>query len=280
MLHFIYYRKRNSLISRSVNEGVSFIAVNWYENCILYFILNTKYNIMSNQENQSEIKITIDPKGPYTLIGDLSAFQYFIINGEDGEVLRYEKGDKNYSRGRETVLCRCGSSKSKPYCDGSHMKADWDPRLTSVNEKFMNGVVLFEGPRYVLYDKQLFCGRARFCKAGVGVWDMITDPQSEDEIELSVKISLLCPSGRLVIKDKQTGDIIESHIEQSVGLIEDTPLGVSGPIWVRGGVPIMTGVGDKMERQNRITLCRCGASMNKPFCDGAHIAINFNHENF
>jgi CDGSH-type Zn-finger protein len=34
--------------------------------------------------------------------------------------------------------------------------------------------------------------------------------------------------------------------------------------------------GVKYERRNRVTLCRCGASQNKPFCDGTHAAIGFN----
>ena len=33
--------------------------------------------------------------------------------------------------------------------------------------------------------------------------------------------------------------------------------------------------GGVVKRAKRMALCRCGASENKPFCDGAHAAIGF-----
>ncbi len=55
-----------------------------------------------------------------------------------------------------------------------------------------------------------------------------------------------------------------------LALIEDPGIGVSGPIWVRGGVRIESAEGKIYEIRNRVTLCRCGKSKNKPFCDSAH----------
>jgi CDGSH-type Zn-finger protein len=48
-----------------------------------------------------------------------------------------------------------------------------------------------------------------------------------------------------------------------------------GPLWVRGGVRITGSDGRDYEVRNRATLCRCGASSNKPFCDGTHKKIGF-----
>jgi CDGSH-type Zn-finger protein len=45
---------------------------------------------------------------------------------------------------------------------------------------------------------------------------------------------------------------------------------VSGPIWVRGGISVYSGQGMLYEVRNRVTLCRCGKSTNKPFCDSSH----------
>ena len=39
--------------------------------------------------------------------------------------------------------------------------------------------------------------------------------------------------------------------------------------------PIEGADGEAYEARNRVTLCRCGASNNKPFCDGKHVEINF-----
>jgi len=61
----------------------------------------------------------------------------------------------------------------------------------------------------------------------------------------------------------------------SIGLIEDPAEGVSGPLWLRGGIPLIAADGFAYEVRNRMTLCRCGASKNKPFCDGTHITVGF-----
>ena len=57
--------------------------------------------------------------------------------------------------------------------------------------------------------------------------------------------------------------------------IEDPALGVSGPLLVRGGIRVQSASGESYEIRNRQTLCRCGASSNKPFCDGSHASMKF-----
>ena len=48
-----------------------------------------------------------------------------------------------------------------------------------------------------------------------------------------------------------------------------------GPLKVAGHVEITTGTGHRVARAERVFLCRCGASANKPFCDGSHKAAGF-----
>jgi len=84
-----------------------------------------------------------------------------------------------------------------------------------------------------------------------------------------------CPSGRLVAIDKHTGRAVEPSLPVSIGLVEDPAQQCSGPIWLRGGIPVVSAEGFEYEVRNRVTLCRCGASKNKPFCDGSHAAIKF-----
>jgi hypothetical protein len=79
-----------------------------------------------------------------------------------------------------------------------------------------------------------------------------------------------CPSGRLVVWDKR-GKAIEPVYEPSIGLVWDSQAGKAGPIWVRGGIPIESADGTTYEIRNRVTLCGCGKSSNKPFCDGSHL---------
>jgi CDGSH-type Zn-finger protein len=44
---------------------------------------------------------------------------------------------------------------------------------------------------------------------------------------------------------------------------------------VLGGIPVETADGFTYEARNRQLLCRCGASLNKPFCDGSHRRVKF-----
>jgi len=94
-------------------------------------------------------------------------------------------------------------------------------------------------------------------------------------MELVIEEAGLCPSGRYVACDPDSDSAIEPEFEPSIGLVEDPHLGVSGPLFVRGGIPVYSEDGTPYEVRNRVTLCRCGGSKNKPFCDGTHIARSF-----
>ena len=82
-------------------------------------------------------------------------------------------------------------------------------------------------------------------------------------------MSRLCPSGRLLTKVDGSDEADEIAYEPSVAVVTD------GPLWVRGGVRVEGADGEPYEVRNRVTLCRCGASENKPFCDGTHKEIGF-----
>lgn len=81
----------------------------------------------------------------------------------------------------------------------------------------------------------------------------------------------MCPSGRLQLLDG-AGDPIEPEYNPSIATVKD------GPLWVRGGIPVSAADGFAYEARNRQTLCRCGGSQNKPFCDGAHKSVGFSAE--
>ena len=75
--------------------------------------------------------------------------------------------------------------------------------------------------------------------------------------------------------DKATGKAVEHQLPVSIGLVEDPEQQCSGPIWLRGGIAVISADGFEYEVRNRVTLCRCGQSRNKPFCDGTHASIKF-----
>jgi CDGSH-type Zn-finger protein/uncharacterized Fe-S cluster protein YjdI len=102
------------------------------------------------------------------------------------------------------TLCRCGASKNKPYCDGSHVAA------------------------------------------GFSATGELPAPEA-------------LPAWG------------------APGPLEITPL-PDGPLKVAGAHEITSGTGRAAKRGEMAFLCRCGASKNKPYCDGSHRAIGFQTE--
>jgi CDGSH-type Zn-finger protein len=48
-----------------------------------------------------------------------------------------------------------------------------------------------------------------------------------------------------------------------------------GPYIVSGPVTLAAPDGHAIEHRDPMSMCRCGQSSNKPFCDGAHATIDF-----
>ena len=106
------------------------------------------------------------------------------------------------------------------------------------------------------------------------VWNLV-EQEGAEAAELPVREAGLCPSGRLVVRDQQSNADIEPEFTPSIGIVSDPAEGLAGPIWVRGGITVMSADGEAYEVRNRVTLCRCGASANKPFCDASHASVGF-----
>ncbi|MFL6539286.1 MAG: CDGSH iron-sulfur domain-containing protein [Chthoniobacterales bacterium] len=49
----------------------------------------------------------------------------------------------------------------------------------------------------------------------------------------------------------------------------------NGPYIVKGEVELKDSNGNSYPAEKRMALCRCGASTEKPFCDGSHSKIGF-----
>lgn len=219
--------------------------------------------------------ITVDPQGPYLVYGNPHLQQQFIIPDKNGDSWEYRNGEHYSTQEEPTALCRCGSTKNAPYCDGSHLKADWNPTLTADNIPALEQAEVFDGPALQLTDNPKFCALARFCDANGQVWNLVENSDNPEAAELTIREVIHCPAGRLKIWDKEKNKFIEPHLEPAIGLIEDPEAHCSGPLWVKGGIPVNSANGKQYELRNRITLCRCGGSLNKPYCDGSHIRIHY-----
>lgn len=103
--------------------------------------------------------------------------------------------------GNRAVLCRCGKSKNKPYCDGSHIK-----------ENFV----------------------------------------ATGEVDIVEAEELASRNGPL-----------------SITQLDD------GPLIAEGNLEVLRGSGARANLTTKAALCRCGASANKPYCDGNHTKVGF-----
>ena len=197
------------------------------------------------------MKITCLPNGPYLL--------------EDGSALRPHIGPA-----REIALCRCGGSAKKPFCDGTHAKIGFSDRNTA--DPARNRRVAFSGKDITIFDNRAICAHAGFCTDGLkSVFRMNAEPWIDpDGAAVAEVISTIekCPSGALSYA--RNGVEAEApRREPMVAVMNDGPYAVTGGIEL-AGVPFGEGAS-----KEHYTLCRCGGSKNKPFCDGTHWSIGF-----
>ncbi|MHB8252814.1 MAG: CDGSH iron-sulfur domain-containing protein [Acidiferrobacter sp.] len=228
-----------------------------------------------NQPKSVDAKIQIVKDGPYIVSGGVPLIQEIIGTNEQGESVKWKQGQK-YPPQEQYALCRCGRSANKPFCDGAHIKGRFDGTETASRQLYSEQAEVMRGPTMSLMDVERLCAFARFCDPHGRIWNLVRETDKPSASQHFVTQACDCPSGRLVAVDNETGTPIEPKYAPSIALIEDPAKGCSGPLWVRGGVPLIGADGFDYEVRNRMTLCRCGASENKPFCNGAHASIGFN----
>ena len=213
---------------------------------------------------EPSINVIID--GPYEVRG-LPVAPGRIVKTTFGEPVEWEI-DAPYASGQAVRLCRCGRSNTKPFCDDSHLDGFDGTEVASRGPTAHRRQGL-PGGGLTLTDDISLCSHAGFCKDEVtDAWermDSIGDPEVRAKVE---GIVARCPSGRLVLL-REDGAPAELDFEPGIVVEKD------GPYWVRGGVRIESADGQPWETRNRVTLCRCGRSANKPFCDGTHEDIGF-----
>lgn len=223
----------------------------------------------------ADMKITIMKDGPYLVTGRVPLKR---------EIVRHVGGhyeyvfDRLFETEESYALCRCGHSKTHPFCDGSHIEAHFKGTETASRESFLDRADLYPGPGVDLLDDNR-CAFARFCHREDGdVWSLTEASDDPRLIEEAVKASSDCPAGRLVHRRNADGTFAEPELDPEISLLEDPEKGVSGCLYVKGGIPLVSADGTTYELRNRYALCRCGQSRNKPFCDAMHVPSGFSDE--
>ena len=216
-------------------------------------------------------QIVVTPNGPYEVSGDVPITPKRTIVSEQGEPLTWSTSDP-LAHESPTFLCRCGQSRNKPFCDGSHVAANFDGTETASPEPFSELRKTYDGNGIKVHRVGSICEHASFCANKTTDWYQMLPDTTDTNVRGQV-IGMIehCPSGALVYEID--GEIIEPDIPRAISPVVD------GPLWVTGNVKIIRSDGIPLETRNRVTLCRCGHSKNKPLCDGTHAEIGFKAAN-
>ena len=209
------------------------------------------------------------PNGPLLVQGGPPVVRKTAVQSEHGEPLAWRMGDPVETSGN-FALCRCGQSNNKPFCDGTHASVGFEPDDTTPTSDYADRASDLGGTGITVHDDRSICAHAGFCGNRVtNIWKQAT--QTDDSIVRLAVISEVekCPSGAITYRFDGDDTDTEPDYPVQVSIIDD------GPIWVTGSIPVTSSDGESLEIRPRVTLCRCGQSANKPFCDGSHYDAGF-----
>jgi len=202
--------------------------------------------------------ITIRHDGPYRVEGGVP------LENADGKPFEPKPA---YS------LCRCGHSANKPYCDATHKTVGFQGTETADRGVIADRRIAYRGDGITIYDDRSVCSHAGFCTAGLpSVFRARQKPWIDPAAASSEEIAAVvqkCPSGALSYALGESVEPVEEKRPPAIRVTRD------GPYAVVGAVELTLSDGSSVEARSRYTLCRCGGSENKPFCDGTHSRIGF-----
>lgn len=140
--------------------------------------------------------------------------------------------------------------------------------MKDITKKYTNGEV-------TIVWKPDLCIHSGLCFKGLGeVFDPKKRPWITPEGATTEKIVAQvkkCPSGALSYY--MNSDAPGNHVNVEAETIIETA--TNGPLMVYGNVTVRDKNGTLTKKSNATAFCRCGASQNKPFCDGSHKKIGF-----
>jgi CDGSH-type Zn-finger protein len=230
-------------------------------------------NGVAEDQLKEKPKILPLPNGPYYLLNDMEPKVVENLQNSKGESLSTIRG---------VALCRCGASKNKPFCDGTHGIIGF----SSKNESLVDGSPIikdkrknYAGKEITIHDNRKICSHAAECvnnlpsvfKFNARPW---INPDAAAETKEIINTIKKCPSGALSYSIDGVEYRDQNERKPMVTVSKD------GPYLITGGIDL---IGNDIQfaegfSKEHYTLCRCGASNNKPFCDGMHRTINFNDD--
>ncbi|WP_419763622.1 MAG: CDGSH iron-sulfur domain-containing protein [Arcobacter sp.] len=169
---------------------------------------------------------------------------------------------------KTNLLCRCGRTNNQPYCDGTHIKYNFTSR-NNLEEEILQ---IYDSKNVTVTFNRSICAGSENC---VKKFPDIYTSGSVDWINLekgtieNIIASIEdCPSGALSYSLNKDADCqLEDCQKEKIDIIKH------GPIQVRGPINIKIEKWSSFANKTKFTLCRCGNSQNKPFCDYSHASI-------
>ena len=204
-------------------------------------------------------KIKVTDNGPYVV-------------SDAHQITRLSDG-KSYEAAGQVALCRCGGSKNKPFCDGSHKEngfnGDKDPdRIPDLREEYAAAGI-------TIHDNRGLCAHAGRCTDNLAsVFRLRTEPfvdPAAATAEEIIAVIGMCPSGAL----SYSIDGVEHGDRGGASTVAYAP---GGPYVVSGGCELNDAELPEGATTDHLALCRCGASQNKPFCSGKHWEVAFDED--
>ncbi len=163
-------------------------------------------------------------------------------------------------------LCRCDKTADPPFCDGSHVRIA--PGWSRPPAEDKNRTVSYRGPGIIIHDNRGICSHDGACFKNLPdvfrprewKWIKAGNAPREKIIETIRK----CPSGALSYS-------VEKKRYTDWGGRPAIVIDQRGPLNVQGRIRLTGEDCRRPETEDHYSLCTCGESKNKPFCDGTHL---------
>jgi CDGSH-type Zn-finger protein/uncharacterized Fe-S cluster protein YjdI len=223
--------------------------------------------VIERDDIEPEVRVCDD--GPYRVVGEVALTRTAQVETEFGEPVGWVP-DEPVEISGTYELCRCGRSATKPFCDGSHESTGFQGAETADRSTIAQRRTEFPAGDGVVSFDLATCEHAGYCGDRFTNWRRLARQAADPAVrERLMQMVRLCPSGALEMRPDADGEQLEPALPVSIGVVRD------GPYWVRGRIRVRAADGQAYEVRNRVTLCRCGHSRSKPFCDGSHTHAGF-----